>query len=128
MPINNRGLAGQPIRPYFDFRSYAGADVFVTLTFLDQTDTAVTPTTITYQIDDITNNINMVPAATITPTGNPQILQIPGSTMQMTYEYQGSQLCQIAISAQLFNTITNTTATVVGVAIVELCAVQTPNG
>jgi hypothetical protein len=128
MTINNRGLAGQPIRPYQDFRSYAGADVFVTFTFLDQTGTPVTPSSINYQLDDITNDVNMLPATIVTPTANPFILQIPGASLNMTYPYQGSQLCQLAVQATLLNTVTGTPSSVVGVAIIELCAIQTPSG
>jgi hypothetical protein len=65
MTIGNRGLAGQPILPYTDFRSYVGADLFIDLTFLDHTLTEVVPTSAQYQLDDITNDINMVPLTSL---------------------------------------------------------------
>ena len=126
MTINNRGLRGQPNLPYTDNRSYAGADVFVDLAYLDHTNSPVTPTSITYQLDDITNAMNMIPATALTPSGPTQTLQIPGSTMQMTYPAvaQGSQLCQLLVTAVLPDGSPNATAK--SVSIIELVAIQTP--
>lgn len=129
MTINNRGLAGQPVLPYTDFRSYTGADIFIDLTFLDHTMTEVEPTAITYQLDDITNDVNMVPATALTPSATvPQTLQISGSVMKMTYPYQGSQLCQLSVIATIVDSVTGTASKIVNVAILELCAIQTPGG
>jgi hypothetical protein len=132
MTINNRGLAGQPVLPYTDNRSYAGADIFCDLTFLDHTMTDVIPSSFQWQLDDITNDVNMVPLTTVTPspTGTvPYTLQIPGATMHMTYPYEGSQLCQLSLVATITDTVTGNTATqIVGLAILELCAIQTPGG
>lgn len=134
MTINNRGLAGQPVLPYTDNRAYAGTDLFCDLTFLDHTMTDVVPSSFKWQLDDITNDINMVPLTTVTPTGGtlpPYVytLQIPASSMHMTYPYQGSQLCQLSIVAIITDSVTGVTTTqIVGLAILELCAIQTPGG
>lgn len=269
MTINNRGLAGQPVLPYTDYRSYTGVDVFIDLTYLDHTATEVVPTAASYQLDDITNDINMVPLTTATLTqaisftitaatavvapygagsgngfylgtfnggttcgsilpvnkqvnganiavcasetvgstnsftfalqgtfaqnyftslsftdrlGNVEIylaasatfstvaeagysiwtwtpatltnpftntgnyvitlnglaqvvpntpsttLQIPGAKMVMTYPYQGSQLCQLVVQATVIDSVTGNPAQIRGVAIIELCAIQTPGG
>lgn len=273
MTINNRGLAGQPNLPYVDNRAYAGTDMFFDFTFLDHTMTDVVPFMVAWQLDDITNDIGMVPCTHFYPStggpsppsapsvfftlnagfsavfagymdantaafifdlgaigsvsgtllgltigafvtefiagentttlitygtapvapfalpftdshGNPQnllstaatvtsitvngqpatqwvwnpsasysifvnggiyvigtappvplvppytyTLQIPGSTMQMSYPYQGSQLCQLSVAATITDTVTGNTSTrIVGLAILELVAIQTPNG
>jgi hypothetical protein len=132
MTINNRGLAGQPILPYIDFRSYAGADVFVDLTYLDHTMTECVPTAAAYQLDNITNDVNMIPLTTLPippgPATPSQTLQIPGSSMVMTYQYQGSQLCQLSVTATVTDSVTGNPSSIVTVAIIELCAVQTPSG
>jgi len=120
--INNRGLFGQPILPYIDYRSYAGADVFLDLTFLDHTGTPQTPTSATYQLDDMTNATNMIPQTTFTPTQSTYTLQIPGSQLPMTHSWQGSQVCQFTLSAVLPDT-----STVLSIVILELCAIQQPS-
>lgn len=101
MPINNRGLAGQPGLPYFDYRSYAGVDVFLDLTFLDYTGTPQIPSSITYQVDDLSNNVNMIPPTTVVPTASSMTIQLRGLQMAMTNQFQGSQICQFTCSATL---------------------------
>jgi hypothetical protein len=123
MPINNRGLSGQPILSYVDYRSYQGADVFIDLTFLDHTGTPVTPTSFSYQIDDITNAVNVVPSTPKTVSSSTYTLQISGSVLQMTHNWQGSEIFQISMKAVLPDT-----STVMQVAILELLAIQTPSG
>lgn len=274
MTINNRGLSGQPILPYVDYRSYMGADVFIDLNFLDHTGNLVQPNSVSYRIDDLTNAVPMQPLTAITwtaasatgsvgfngtgsvagdiltitavtsgiilpndtvvmaalPSGtkiinqitgstgttgtyhlsypsinpitstnvqtqsfylyvtaveygvfavgdslananwsatiqslainpNPVVLtgtlwlvagsqfgpfagqltvagkipssytlQIPGSILQMTHNWQGSQICQIWLTTIWSDPVTNQPATAQGVAVVELCAIQTPYG
>jgi hypothetical protein len=275
MTINNRGLSGQPTLPYIDYRSYQGADIFIDLTFLDHTGALVTPSQVTYRIDDMTNAVPMLnstaltntkasgtgsigfsgtgsvsadvltistvtagiinpadvlvltglPAGTtvlaqitgttggvgtyrinypvITPLSlsaftatsnilyvtamtygafapgdqlinsqfgsivieslatnpNPAVLtgtlwllqgndpgtfagslsvtsnlpstytlQIPSSVLQMTHNWQGSQICQILLASTWVDPVTNQSATTQGVAVLELIAIQTPNG
>lgn len=122
MTINNRGFSGQPILPYTDFRIYAGSDAFVDLTFLDHTGAASTPTSLVYQLDDMTNAQNMIPATTISVfTGNNYTLQLPAASLVMSHNWQGSQVCQLSMTATLGDG-----SKVVAVAVIELCAVQTP--
>jgi hypothetical protein len=274
MPINNRGLSGQPILPYIDYRSYMGADVFVDLTFLDHTGNPVNPQSVTYRLDDLTNAVPMIastnlfvtksagtgsvglqgsasvaadvmtiqtitsgillPGDTVTLAGLPAgttvlsqltgttggigtyrlsypslnpistttlttasyyvyvtsmtygvfapadllvnsqwsatiealatnpnptqltgtlwllagsqlgpfqgllsvtsslpssyTLQIPGSLLQMTHNWQGSQICQLWLTTTWVDPVTNQLATAQGVAVIELLAIQTPNG
>lgn len=101
MTIGNRGLAGQPTLPYIDYRSYAGVDVFLDVTFLDYTGVQQIPSAITYQVDDLTNAVNLIPATSVTPIGSSMLVQLPGSQMIMSRQYQGSQLCQVTFSATL---------------------------
>jgi len=123
MTINNRGLSGQPILPYVDYRSYQGADVFIDLTFLDHNGTPVTPSTLKYQIDDLTNAVNVVPSTSVSVSSSTKTIQIPGSQLQMTHNWQGSEIFQIWFTATLPDS-----STVQSVAILELLAIQTPNG
>jgi hypothetical protein len=121
MPINNLGLNGQPTLPYIDFRSYAGSDIYIDLTFLDYTGTPVTPVALTYQIDDLTNAVNVIPQTNVPVTGTSQTLNIPGGQLLMTHYWQGSEVLQIWISAQL-----STGSILQTVAILELVSIQTP--
>lgn len=126
--INNRGLEGQPVLPFPQVRVYAGDDVFVPMTFLDWTKAPQTPTLLTYQLDDITNAINMIPSTTVTTgLGSSYTLQLPGSSMNMDMQWQGSQLCQLSVTAVIPIT-GGGTQTIRGVFIIELCAIQTPLG
>jgi hypothetical protein len=121
MPINNRGLSGQPILPYVDYRSYQGADIFIDLSFLDHTGTPVTPTSLKYQIDDMTNAVNVVPSTNVTVTGTSQTVQVSGSLLQMTHNWQGSEIFQIYFTAVLPDG-----STVSCITVLELLAIQTP--
>lgn len=123
MPVNNRGQVGQPVLPYIDYRGYAGVDVFVDLAFLDYTGTLQVPTSASYQLDDISNSMGMIPSTAFTPGASTYTLQIPGSKLAMSYNFQGSQLCQLIVTAILPGG-----ATVKSVTIIELCAIQTPGG
>lgn len=122
MPINNRGLSGQPVLPYVDYRSYAGADVFIDLTFLDHTGVLVTPTSLSYQVDDMTNAINVIPATVVAVTGSTQTVQIAGALLQLTHNWQGSEIFQI-----IWKMVLSGPSTVYAVSILELLAIQTPN-
>lgn len=126
MPLNNRGLFGQPVLAYIDYRVYAGTDAFLDLTFLDHTGTLVTPSALTYEIDDLTNSLSIVPQTAVTVTGNPMTLQIPGSVLQMSHNWQGSELFQVWIKATITDSVTSTQATINQVAIIEVVAIQTP--
>jgi hypothetical protein len=134
MPIGNLALQGQPNLPYPDVRQYAGSDSFIDMTFLDHTQTAVVPTSISWQLDDLTNAQNMIPLTSVpsgslpTQAGQVYTLQIPGSEMQMTYPWQGSQICQLSITATALDSVTNASFSVTKVGIIELVAIATPTG
>ena len=274
MTVNNRGLSGQPILPYIDFRSYQGADVFMDLTFLDHRNLPISPLSASYRVDDLTNAVPMInstaivfspasgtgsigfngtgsvtgdiltiativsgiilPGDTVVLAGLPSgtqivnqitgstgttgtyhitypspntiatttvqtqsnylyitsmeygvlaigdsminsnwtatiqalainpnpstltgtiwllansqqgpfagslavarpipstyTLQIPGAALQMTHNWQGSQICQVWITTTWNDPVTNQLCTAQGVSVIELCAVQTPNG
>jgi hypothetical protein len=139
--IGNRGLQGQPILPYAQIKSYAGADVFLDLAFVDHTQTPVIPLSIIVEIDDLTNDITMLSPVTLTPTGSTlqplfygafaanMTLQVAGTTMVMTYPYEGSQLAQFVITFTALDTVTGQLFTAPAVScVIELCAIQTPSG
>ena len=121
MTIPNRGLSGQPSLSYVDYRSYAGADIFIDLTFLDYTGTPVQPTSLVYQVDDLINAVNIIPQTSVVVTGTSQTLRIPGSQLQLTHFWQGSEIFQIWMTAVLPDS-----STVQSVSVLELVAIQTP--
>lgn len=127
MTISNNGIRGQPTLPYADYRSYAGSDVFLDMTFVDHTMTEVIPTSFTWQMDNLSDGVNMIAPSTSTPTASAMTLQIPGSQMQMTFDWRGSQLCQLSGSFTAIDSVTGNPFTAQLIAIVELCAIQTPN-
>lgn len=130
--IGNRALQGQPILPYPNVKAYAGGDVFIDMVFLDHTQTPVVPTSLTFQLDDLTNDENMIASTTITTgfpaAGGTYTLQLPASEMQMTFPYEGSQLCQLSGTFLAIDSVTGNQFTGPVIAIIELCAIQTPSG
>ncbi len=141
MPIGNRYLQGQPILPYANVKAYPGTDLFLDLQFVDHTNTPVVPTSISIEIDDITNSVTMAGPTTLTSTGSTtapflyttfasaMTLQISGSALQMTYPYIGSQLCQVGMQFTAIDSVTGNSFTSNSVvAIVELCALATVSG
>jgi hypothetical protein len=131
--VGNRYLNGSPTLPYPSFRSYAGQDVFLDMAFVDHTMTPVIPTTLVYQVDDITNDQNLIPQQTLTPGASTYTLQLPGQGppgigLQMAYPYQGTQLCQLSGWIQAIDSVTGTQFTAPFIYIIELAAIATPNG
>lgn len=127
--IGNRYLQGTPTLSYPQFKAYSGADIFLDVAFVDHTNTPVTPTTLIYQVDDITNSVNMIASAPVTVGLAPTMtLQLPGGSMQMTYQYLGSQLCQLAGYFQAIDSVTGTQFTGPFIYIIELCAIASPVG
>jgi hypothetical protein len=98
------------------------------MAFVDHTQTPVVPTTLVYQVDDISNNQSMIPQVTLTPAASTYTLQLPGSGLQMTYQYEGSQLCQLSGWIQAIDSVTGTQFTAPFIYIIELAAIATPNG
>jgi hypothetical protein len=142
MVIGNRYLQGSPILPYANVKAYPHTDIFMDLQFVDHTNTPVVPTSISIEIDDITNSVTMVGPMTLNPAGDTagvplvypafaatMFLQVRGFAWQMTFPYIGSQLCQVgmrftaidSVSGQLFES--NAV-----IAIIELCALATVSG
>jgi hypothetical protein len=144
MPIGNRYLQGSPILPYANVKAYPGTDLFLDLQFVDHTNTPVVPTSISVEIDDITNSVVMAGPTTLTAAGAvgtagapftypafaaSMYLQVLGSAWQMTFPYIGSQLCQIGMQFTAVDSVTGQPFTSNAViAIVELCALATVSG
>ncbi len=122
MTVGNRSLAGQPNLPYADFQAYVGVDSFFECTFLDRTGALVTPSAITFRLDDLSNSVPMIPTTPITPTGPMQEIQLPATALVMTNQIDGSQICQCYITATLPDGTSAAT-----VAILELIGVAVPN-
>lgn len=130
--VGNRALQGSPILPYPIWRTHAGTDAFLDMVFVDHTETPVVPISFTWQMDDITNDVNMVMPTTITDwagytAGDTYTLQIPGSSLVMTFPYEGSQLAQISGEFTAVDTVTGKQFTAAFIRIIEVAAIQTPS-
>lgn len=143
--IGNRYLQGEPTLPYQNVKTYPNTDVFMDLAFVDHTQTPVVPTSISIEIDDITNSVVMngpsaLNAAGAVATGIAQpytylafassmYLQIGAAMWQPTYPYTGSQKCQVAVLFTAVDTVTGQPfTTTAAVAIIELCGLATVSG
>jgi len=116
------------------------------LQFVDHTNTPVIPTSISIEIDDITNSvvlpgcgpIALNPAGAVGTVGSPfsypafagtMTLQVLGSAWQMTFPYIGSQLCQVGMQFTAIDTATGQPFTSTSVvAVIELVALATVSG
>jgi hypothetical protein len=144
MPIGNRYLQGSPILPYANVKAYPGTDLFLDLQFVDHTNTPVIPTSISIEIDDITNSVVMAGPATLVAAGAVGTVGVPftypafaasmylqclASMWNMTFPYIGSQLCQVGMQFTAIDSVTGQpfTSTAV-IAIIELCALATVSG
>jgi len=144
MVIGNRYLQGSPILPYANVKAYPGTDLFMDLQFVDHTNTPVVPTSISIEIDDITNSVVMAGpsvlagAGAVGSAGVPftypafaasMYLQVLGSAWQMTFPYIGSQLCQVGMQFTAIDSVTGQPFTSNAViAVVELVALATVSG
>jgi hypothetical protein len=144
MVIGNRYLQGIPTLPYANVKAYPCTDMFLDLTFVDHTNTPVVPTSISIEIDDITNSIVMAGPTTLNPLGmvgtpaspftypafaSSMYLQVLGVALPITFPYIGSQLCQFGMQFTAIDTVTGQPFTSNSViAVVELCALATVSG
>jgi hypothetical protein len=143
--IGNRGLQGSPNLPYLQDTTYAGEDTYVGYIFLDRVMQPVMPLTIRVELDDLTNCQNMdqgpntlVAAGASTPFyiypaftsgANPQWqLQLTALLMQMTYPYQGSQICKLKLMFTAVDSVLGNPFTGVFENIIELVASPTVSG
>lgn len=137
--IGNRSLQGGPMLPYPNISQYAGNDAFIPLTFLDRQRVPVVPTTIKVELDDLTNSVAMDNGPnTLLSTGassgsyvypaftsgspTPWLLQASASIMQMTYPYEGSQICKLKVVWTGTDSVTGNTFTDVIEWLIELVA------
>jgi hypothetical protein len=122
-------MFGLPGLPFADCLSYQSADVYCDLVFLDYTGTPVIPSSFTWQLDDISNATSMIGAQTVSgPPAAEYTLQIPGTSMNMTHEWQGSQLCQLSFTFSAVDSVQGNNFVGRGVAVIELVSIQTPFG
>jgi hypothetical protein len=131
--------------PYLSNPIYAGNDAFFPLTFLDRNRVPVVPTSIQVELDDLTNSVAMdggpltlvsggaattyytYPAfASGSPT--PWLLQANAAVMQMTFPYEGSQICKLKLVFTALDSVTNNPFTDVVETMVELVASPTVSG
>jgi len=142
MVIGNRYLQGSPILPYANVKAYPFTDLFMDLQFVDHTNTPVVPTSISIEIDDITNSVVMAGPTTLNPAGAvggtpfsyqafsaTMTLQVVATAWQMTFPYIGSQLCQVGMQFTAIDTVTGQPFTSTSVvAVIELVALATVSG
>lgn len=120
---NNRAVAGQPVRPYSDNMVNTNCDCWFTFSFVDRNGNAVTPTSLAYQIDNLTHNVNVLGPQTVSPGATSYELNIPASVNQMSYNWDGSQVNQLSYVITFADGSTET-----GVQLYTLIAIATVGG
>jgi hypothetical protein len=143
--IGNRGLQGSPNLPYLQDTTYAGEDTYLQYVFLDRTMTPVMPLTIRVELDDLTNSQNMdggpntlnsagassnfyIYPAFSSGANPPWELQLTANVMQMTYPYEGSQICKLKVVWTAVDSVLGNPFTGVFENIIELVSTPTVSG
>jgi hypothetical protein len=137
----NRYLQGEPSLPYASVQTYPNSDIFMDLAFVDHTQTPVTPTSISIEIDDITNGVVMNGPTALSAAGSttgPYIypafastmyLQLAASLWQPTYPYTGTQKCQVGVLFTAVDSVTGQPFTsTAALAIIEMVGFATVSG
>lgn len=125
----SRAWQGLPELPYIRHTSYTGQDVLLSLTFLNSTGVATEPTSITYEVDSLTTCQNVIPSASLAPTGTTQTLQLPGSAMQNTRQCLGREEFQVLVTAVIPDAnAASGSITVKSLTIIELINIALPSG
>jgi len=128
MPIGSRAWQGLPELPFVRHTSLTGQDVLLSLTFLNSAAVPTVPSSITYEVDSLTTNQNVIASQSLAPTGTSQILQLPGASMVNTRNYLGREEFQVLITAVVPDTnAASGSINVVALAIIELCNISIPN-
>lgn len=104
MPLGSRAWQGLPELPFAKITSLTGQDVLLQLTFLNSSGVPTQPTSITYEVDSLSANQNIIPSTSLAPTGSTQILQLPGSQMVNTRNYLGREEFQVYIQSVIPDT------------------------
>lgn len=91
------GFAGNPVLPYPSFQVNAGQDCWIECTFLNRYRVLEQPITLTYRIDDLTDNQVVLGVTIVAPTGTSQEIGIPASLNVMAQQYRSSQLNQVTV-------------------------------
>lgn len=126
--IGSRAWQGLPERPFVRHESMNGEDVLLQLTFLNSAGVATQPTSITYEVDSLTTNQNVIPKASLVPSGATQVLQLPGASMVNTRNYLGREIFQCLITAVIPDTnAASGSITRTALAIIELVNIALPN-
>jgi hypothetical protein len=90
-------LQGNPVLPYKATTVDAGSDCWLELQFLDRTRAPAVPTTITYRIDNVTDNQVVLATTSVAPSGTTMELNIPASLNVMQRQGQSSQINQVTV-------------------------------
>lgn len=131
--------------PYPNVKALANQDLFIDLVFVDHTGAPVVPTSIQVELDDLTNAVVMDGGPiTLNPSGSasggylysafssgsstPWTLQVSQTILNMTFPYEGSQICKLKLVFTAVDTVTGVTFRAPVEIVVELVASPTISG
>lgn len=120
---NNRAISGQPTRPYRDSEVNQGSDCWLELTFVDRNGLLQVPTSVTMRIDDLTNNVVVMGNTALGSLASSMEVNVPGAVNTLSYNWQGSQVNQVKLTAVYSDGSTETE-----VVIYEIIAIATVGG
>lgn len=99
MERGNPAIRGLPTRPLNQTPVYAGSDCWIEGQVIDRNGNAVTPSAITYRIDDITNGVVIVNTTSLaTPSSSSFEIDITGAVNQMSNNFKSSQTNQVTVT------------------------------
>lgn len=131
MAGNSKSWQGIPERPYTSHDSYTGEDVLVGLSFINSSGVPTIPTALTYEVDSLTTNQNVIPSTAVASglLALQMTLQLPGALMVNTRNYVGMEIFQLLVSATIPDTnAASGSIQKIALVIINLYNVATPSG
>ena len=89
----------KPVQPFRDFPTNEGGTVLVTVTFLDKDRVNIVPTTVTYRIDDLTNDREVLAETTVTTPALENTITITPAQNALNGRSQPRELRQVTVKA-----------------------------
>jgi len=89
----------KPVQPYRNIDTNEGGTVLVTATFLDKDDVNIVPTTVTYRIDDLTNDREVLGVTTVSTPALSNTITVTPAQNALNGRTQPREIRQVTIKA-----------------------------
>lgn len=88
----------KPVNPYRNFEINEGTTAILTVTYLDEDKTNITPSSVSYRVDDLTNVRQVADWASVATPGTSNTITITGALNAVYSRSQEKELRQITVN------------------------------